>query len=73
MANQLLPSHRAMRLTETPPAEVKLPEAYRLPSCTPSAVTMLFTPAPSGLHAVPSQRAMRVSAVAPDEVKLPAA
>src|SRR5438034_4412455 len=65
-----LPSHRAMRLAATPPTEVKLPPAYRLPSDdTASARTEVKmswpdTPEPNADHSLPFHWAMELTGIA---------
>src|SRR4030095_8625118 len=56
-ADHVLPSHRAMLLTVTPSAVVKIPPAYRVSPATATVTTVLFIPAPTADHELPSQRA----------------
>ena len=48
-ADQLVPSHFATRLAVTPPAEVKLPPAYKSEPEIANAHTKKFIPSPTGL------------------------
>src|SRR5438093_939547 len=57
MADHVFPSHRAMRLADTPSAIVKIPPAYRVSPATATASMVLFIPVPTADHELPSQRA----------------
>src|SRR6266446_8730040 len=52
-ADQVLPSHWAMLLADTPPAVVKIPPTYRVSRATATASTVLFIPVPTADHALP--------------------
>src|SRR2546426_5443918 len=56
-ADHPFPSHRAMRLADTPSAIVKIPPAYNVSPATATVSTVLFIPAPTADHELPSQRA----------------
>ena len=73
-ADQLAPSHFAMRLALTPPAVVKAPPAYRFPPPSEArSLTQKFMPVPSADQLVPSHRATRFAATFPVVVKSPPA
>src|SRR5262245_57572396 len=70
-ADQLPPSHSAMRLAASPPIRVKLPPTKSWPASECTFSTVLFGP-PRGNHIEPFQRARLVADTPPALVNPPA-